>query len=196
MKILRIKLSKKLNADKYEHLVVSDPKQSNKQRTLNIHEMRPDEIKEKARIHALTWQETYHDLLPASSNSRVTPEFAEEVTRTIDLDQLVAYVDDKMVGYASTSFSCRPAFKRDCAEIGHLYVLKEYQGLGIGTYLIEAIKDLYPGRDLALGCLVTNYSAQAFYQKMGFINTGNIFIGDSQDPNDREVEFFLKVRKD
>ena len=54
----------------------------------------PEDIPEKAAVHAQTWQETYRGLLPDELNDTITPQFAEDVTRRLtSLRTLVAKID-------------------------------------------------------------------------------------------------------
>ena len=64
----------------------------------------PEDIPEKAAVHAQTWQETYRGLLPDELNDTITPQFAEDVTRRLtSLRTLVAKIDGRIVGYISWS---------------------------------------------------------------------------------------------
>ena len=64
----------------------------------------------------------------------------EEVTRRLtSLRTLVAKVDGRVVGYIAWSNSCRSHFSVDgAAEVGNLYVLREFQGRGVGRALLES----------------------------------------------------------
>ncbi|MDY3208774.1 N-acetyltransferase [Clostridium baratii] len=50
--------------------------------------------------------------------------------------------------------------------IGALFVLKDYQGKGVGRFLIDYCKNLYP--KLELSVYKENTSAVSFYRKCGF----------------------------
>lgn len=54
--------------------------------------------------------------------------------------------------------------------IHHLYVAPNAQRCGYGAALIDHVKRLYP--DLSLKCLLRNEAALRFYEKQGFLNTG------------------------
>lgn len=137
----------------------------------------PEDIPEKAAVHAQTWQETYRGLLPDELNDTITPRFAEEVTRRrISLRTLVAKVNGRIVGYISWSDRCRENFSVDgAAEVGNLYVLREFQGRGVGRAPLETALAHIGKRDVVLSAFSSNATALGFYENMGFERTGVTF---------------------
>ena len=80
----------------------------------------------------------------------------------------VAVVDNKVVG-VMTCVKCRNEKYKDFGEIQSLYVLKEYQGQGLGRSLIEEGKKLlkHQGyKEMIIECLKENPSC-LFYKVMG-----------------------------
>lgn len=70
-------------------------------------------------------------------------------------------------------FSCyvesRDSDLEDTGEIMAVYILKDYQGLGIGKRLMDACyKELSNFSKLSLWVLRSNNKAVAFYKKQGF----------------------------
>jgi ribosomal protein S18 acetylase RimI-like enzyme len=57
------------------------------------------------------------------------------------------------------------------AFIHMLFIRPECQGLGAGTALIEALPG-WPRRRYRLKCLVRNIAARRFYERIGFVVTG------------------------
>lgn len=137
----------------------------------------PEDIPEKAAVHAQTWQETYCGLLPDRLNDTITPQFAEDVTRRLTgLRTLVAKVDGKIVGYLSWSDRCRAHFSiSGAAEICNLYVLRAFQGQGVGRALLEAALERIGPRDVVLSAFSSNAPALGFYEHVGFERTGVTF---------------------
>jgi ribosomal protein S18 acetylase RimI-like enzyme len=68
---------------------------------------------------------------------------------------------DKVVGMMAVGGS----------ELDQLYIHVEYQGLGIGTQLLNLAKELSPGK-LQLFTFDVNKKAQVFYEKHGFTIIG------------------------
>ena len=150
----------------------------------------PEDIPEKAAVHAQTWQETYRGLLPDELNNTITPRFAEDVTRRLtDLHTLVAKVDGRIVGFISWSDRCREHFTVDgAAEVGNLYVLRELQGRGIGRALLEAALSQIEGQDVVLSAFSSNAAALDFYEHIGFERTRVTFDEGSME----ETELVLR----
>ena len=150
----------------------------------------PEDIPEKAAVHAQTWQETYRGLLPDELNDTITPRFAEEVTRRlISLRTLVAKIDGRIVGYISWSDRCREHFSvNGAAEIGNLYVLRDFQGRGVGRELLETALARIGEQDVVLSAFSSNVAALGFYEHMGFERTGVNFDEGSME----ETELVLR----
>ena len=157
---------------------------------IQILHLTSEDIPEKAQVHAQSWQETYRGLLPDELNDTITPSFAEQVTRQMtELKTLVAKVDGSTVGYLSWMDQCREHFTpSDAAEICNFYVLRAFQGRGIGRALLEAaLKEIGSG-DVVLSAFCDNRPAIAFYEHMGFQRTGALFDDDAM----KEVELILR----
>ena len=98
-----------------------------------------DLLEQKAEVHARTWRETYSGLLPLELVDAITPAFALKVTRLHDFRMVLLAMDgDAVVGYAEYLNPARPpSTYHGAAEVAALYVLKQYQGCGIGRRLFE-----------------------------------------------------------
>lgn len=86
---------------------------------------------------------------------------------------LIAKMNDKVVGtieYGTANEvieKCGDAFLMTLKEIGTVFVLPEYQGMGIGTAMLEAIKDSISKEGHSAFCLDSGYpSAQKIWLKM------------------------------
>ncbi|TLX11473.1 GNAT family N-acetyltransferase [Rhizobium sp. MHM7A] len=66
-----------------------------------------------------------------------------------------------------------------------LYIRPEFQGLGAGTALLQALPE-WPQHKYRLKCLVKNRRAKAFYLSRGFAVTGN---GASPEGDYEELSF-------
>lgn len=143
----------------------------------------PEDIPEKAAVHAQTWQETYRGLLPDELSDTITPRFAEDVTRRLtSLRTHVAKIDGRIVGYISWSDRCREHFSvNGAAEIGNLYVLRDFQGRGVGRELLETALARIGEQDVVLSAFSSNVAALGFYEHMGFERTGVTFDEGSME---------------
>ena len=86
---------------------------------------------------------------------------------------LVAIFDDKEVGYAKLTENNKPFHDKtiNAVELERIYVLKEYQGSGIGKNLLEnclAFAKLRKYPVMWLGVWEQNLDAIKFYQRQGF----------------------------
>lgn len=144
-------------------------------RGIRIRRLTPDFLEQKAEVHARTWQETYSGLLPPELVDAITPAFALKVTRLHDFRTVLLAMDgDAVVGYAEYVNPARPpSTYPGSAEVAALYVLKEYQGRGIGRNLFEAAMEAtgVPDR-IVVWAFRCNVRALAFYEHVGFHLTG------------------------
>lgn len=80
---------------------------------------------------------------------------------------LIAKIDNKIVGL------CRVTKTGEMNNLQALYVLPEYHGMGIGRKLWDSMADfLDPAKDTDLWVATYNKNAIAFYQKLGFVDSG------------------------
>ncbi len=114
-------------------------------------------------VHWKSWQETYARLIPAQELARQTLEKCQEIARAYPQNTLIAKTDGRVVGFACWS-------EQDgYATVEALYVLKEFQGLGIGKMLLKlAMQELGAREEYALWVLGGNESAIGFYEHHGF----------------------------
>lgn len=133
-----------------------------------------------ANIHFISWNAAYLNILPKSyineeNNLSEKVEMWERVIAHPGVTVLVAYDGShdnkhKIVGFIGY-FN-----KGSEYEITTLYVLPDYQCLGIGTQLMNAVLKTIWNTDyspsLYLWVLKDNVSAINFYKKHGFIHSG------------------------
>ena len=80
---------------------------------------------------------------------------------------LVAWVENKIVGV------CRIVVNDERNQLKAIYVLPEYQGKGIGKmFWQECEKYFNLEKDTYVEVAVYNDNARAFYEKIGFVDTG------------------------
>lgn len=138
-----------------------------------IRKAKEEDAKDIAYVNAYTWLTTYKGLMP--------DELLEERVKTID-DRVpkiinaiktkdnfyVALVDNKVVGIMSYGKSRNQDYI-DSGEIKSIYILKDYQGLGLGKSLfMTGIKELL---NMGFNSMILNVlelnDAFLFYQKYG-----------------------------
>lgn len=134
------------------------------------------DVSDIAHIHFESWNATYSNLLPETyrdkeNNLSQKIKMWQKVLAITNVNTWIAYdAEDTTVGFISY-------FKKyeEC-EITTLYLLPQYQHLGIGTKLMNlALNDASPCNScasLSLWVLKTNLSAISFYEKFGFESDG------------------------
>lgn len=83
---------------------------------------------------------------------------------------LVAKDSEKIVGV------CRVVIRDEFNQLQAIYLLPEYQGKGIGMKLWDEAKKFFDEtKDTIVHVATYNQKAIAFYQKLGFVDTGKRF---------------------
>lgn len=133
-----------------------------------------------AKVHIVSWRETYPGLLPDPMLARLS--IADEAIRwqrMLDRPRAwggsLAFVADQqgsVVGYGSCGEQRTPLLRDHgfTGEIGELYVLRSAQGQGAGSALMKAMAGalLERGhRGLSLWVLDRNGHARGFYESLG-----------------------------
>lgn len=139
-----------------------------------------------------TFFETFAHLnTPSNMESYLRKAFDIEKLRSELSDENASfyflYSDEKLAGYLKLNEACAQTDIHDVQslEIERIYVSKEYQGDGLGSYLMEQairIANLHKKRYVWLGVWEKNEKALRFYKKNGFyeIGTHSFFMGDEE----------------
>jgi ribosomal protein S18 acetylase RimI-like enzyme len=140
-----------------------------------IRSAQPADAQAIASLHFRMWRETYRDLAPDEARHVLTEAVRlsrwqgmladERAGRTI----LVAEADGRVAGFAVAGPSSHEAFQGR-AEVNFLYVDSTLKRQGIGRILLAALaRDLksFGHGGMALGVVVGNDPAIAFYESMG-----------------------------
>lgn len=145
---------------------------------------------ELAKLKLAVWKTTYQGIYPSEKFDNFDFGSQEKKFKNWMLDKDgVFYVArdeklNKLVGYCYVGFSAR-AFKKGIPEIILLYILKEYQGCGIGRKFFEMSKNFLKEKgfdEFIISCNKYNLPAQKFYEKMG----GKVIFVDD-DNTDRSL---------
>jgi ribosomal protein S18 acetylase RimI-like enzyme len=140
-----------------------------------IRSAHPSDAQAIASLHFRMWHETYRDLAPeevrhvlseAVRLSRWQGMLADERAGRIIL---LAEADGQLAGFAAAGPPSHEAFQSR-AEVKFLYVGSAFKRQGIGRILLAALaRDLksFGHGGMALGVVVGNDSAIAFYESMG-----------------------------
>ena len=141
-------------------------------RAMTIRRAQADDAREIARVYVDSWRETYRGPLPESYLAGLSYETFERHWRRTFLSRgwaFVAQVDGRVVGVASGGRSRQRQLAE--GEVFVLYVLRAYQGRGIGRALFDACRFELAVRGLAstvVWVLAAN-PARGFYEHLGGI---------------------------
>lgn len=125
-----------------------------------------------------TFRETFsHDNTEEDLQAFFDEAYNHDVLkRELDHDEsetYLAYVDDVLAGYLKVNWgAAQTEHELDNAfEVQRIYVLKAYQGVGVGRALFDKAMRIAESGDFAwawLGVWEQNYKAQKFYGSYGF----------------------------
>lgn len=135
-----------------------------------------DDARGKGYVHYQSWIETYTGLFPDDVMSRLSLDKSIEIAQNHPENTYVAIVEDKIIGFACYLES-RDDDLEDAGEISAIYILKKFQGLGIGKKLIEVCyKELEKYSVISLWVLKSNMKSVGFYKRQGFTPDGKVKI--------------------
>lgn len=133
-------------------------------------------------VNVYTWKTTYSDLIPSEIiDGRIealidmTARIEREIENT--KNYIITAVNDTIVGFCTYGKSRDDSFL-DYGEIYAIYVLKGFQGLGLGKKLfLSAAKELKEEgySSVIINCLKRNPSVE-FYKRLG----GKV-VGERED---------------
>lgn len=144
------------------------------------------------------WSTTYNDIYPEKKLREFDIEKNSEKFKNIinnpDINLFALCCDNNIIGYMSCGSLYKP-FKDYKQEIGLLYILQEYKGLGLGKQLFLKAFDIIKNKgykEFIISCNKYNFNAQKFYKKMGGeeIHTDE----DNEDKSMPQIVFLYKIK--
>ncbi len=133
--------------------------------------IRPSDVNDaegRGFVHYHAWIETYTNHFSASVMRSRSLEKSIEIARKNPENTFVAEVDNTIVGFATHAMS-RDEDLAGAGEIMAIYVLKAYQGKGIGRRLMDACIQALDNVDtMFLWVLQANQKTVSFYRSAGF----------------------------
>lgn len=135
-------------------------------------------------LHYSEWIKTYSGVIPqlflaAKSAERSTADFLSTGCKNI----IVACKEDKIVGFCGFGAFRGNEASENSGEIQGIYIDREYQGMGIGTILLNCATDKLKEsgfENVAFWVFDKNDNAISFYEKKGYVfmdRTKNIYPG-------------------
>jgi len=142
--------------------------------TLSIEVRRADprDARAIAEVHRTAWISAYAGMIPHRALVQMIERRREDWWRRAARGPstlLVVEVADKIAGYATIGLNRVRELKQE-GEIYELYLLPEYQGIGLGSYLFRECRAILKSlgmQGLVVWCLEENDNAVTFYRAMG-----------------------------
>ena len=171
-------------------------------KAISILEAEPDDAPGIAEVQRITWLDTYpndeHGITKNDIEERVsqwqTDESINRLRNSIARSEdgtlrLVARDGKKVVGY------CLVMKKEPHNKLQVLYVLPDYQGLGVGKKLAkQGIEWLGTERDVALEVVSYNTDSIEFYKRLGFEITGDAHNEVAELPSGKVMPEFQMIK--
>jgi len=117
----------------------------------------------------ITWHSAYERIMRPDTRAQVLAEFYNEESLKRSLERketlfLVAEEQDRIVGFVQ-------ALPRPLSgyEITRIYILPQWQRIGVGSQLYAALAEQLPDQTLWSIVQRDNQAAIAFFQKHGFV---------------------------
>mgnify|MGYP002539983122 CR=1 FL=1 len=151
-----------------------------------------DDADGRGMVHYQAWKETYSECMPTEYLNKLRLDDLIETARKHTDNTFVAVVGEKVVGFSCYLQNSREFVSvKPSSEIVALYVLKEYQGFGIGKALMAAVKDELTEKNILLFVLKGNEQASKFYEHIGFSFTGKSISQEVSGGTIEELEMIL-----
>lgn len=129
----------------------------------------------------LNTPENMESYLQKSFNSEQLEKELSNVSSTF----LFLYVNEELAGYLKVNVDEAQTYITDShsLEIQRIYLRKNFQGKGLGKFLLNKVLEIAKIRNktsIWLEVLEKNKEAIKFYEKMGFETNGsnNVYVGD------------------
>jgi ribosomal protein S18 acetylase RimI-like enzyme len=140
--------------------------------TIDIRKAEPADAASIADVHHEAWQGAYAGIIPHKAltkmvNRRGSEWWASAIRRAATV--LVIEIGGRIVGYATLGKNRARELPQQ-GEIYELYMLPEYQGIGLGSRLFAAARQMLTAhglKGLVVWALEENDNALAFYSGSG-----------------------------
>lgn len=145
---------------------------------ITMSKIRVDEVETLRSLAIQTYTETFgHDTTAEQLAEFFAHDYSlERLTKELlspESEHHFIYVDDKLAGYLKVNWGSAQTEQEleNAFEIQRIYVLRAYQGYGLGKQLFTYALEIAEQRNFTwawLGVWEHNYKAQNFYAKYGF----------------------------
>ncbi len=165
---------------------------------INIRQCTFEDLYKLQEISYETFNETFkHQNSPENMNAYLEKAFnvkqLEKELSNVSSQFHFVYFHNEIAGYlkVNTNDAQSEEMDDDSLEIERIYIKSEFQKLGLGKYLLDKAMEIAIEQNkqkVWLGVWEKNENAIAFYQKMGFVQTGihSFYMG-----NEEQTDFIM-----
>lgn len=128
----------------------------------------------RAYVNWRSWRESYAGIVDATYLEERSLEGCERRALEQEFDVLVAKAGERVVGFTGYG-ACRDDDMSDAGEVYSIYLLREWQGVGIGHRLLSTAMEALRGAGharVAVWVFARNDKAIGFYGRHGFVADG------------------------
>ncbi|ALC89168.1 GNAT family acetyltransferase [Bacillus sp. FJAT-18017] len=166
--------------------------------TIHIRQCTLEDARILQEISYETFNDTFaHQNSPENMNAYLERAFnitqLEKELATDSSDFFFVYFNKEIAGYlkVNTNDAQSEQMGNDSLEIERIYVRNNFQKHGLGKHLLNKAVDIAVERNkkkIWLGVWEKNENAIAFYNKMGFVQTGahSFYMGDEE-----QIDFIM-----
>lgn len=159
---------------------------------INIRQCTFEDLYKLQEISYETFNETFkHQNSPENMNAYLEKAFnvkqLEKELSNVSSQFYFVYFHNKIAGYlkVNTNDAQSEEMDDDSLEIERIYIKSTFQKHGLGKYLLDKAMEIAIEQNkqiVWLGVWEKNEKAIAFYQKMGFVQTGihSFYMGDEE----------------
>ncbi|OCA81693.1 GNAT family acetyltransferase [Bacillus sp. FJAT-27225] len=140
--------------------------------SVNIRKAVLSDAKGIAKVHVDSWKTTYMNIVPDEYLNKLTYESREQLWNR-NIPEGGVYVaessEGQIVGFSSGGKERTGKYKGFDGELYAIYLLKEFQGQGIGKALVEPIKNYINklGLNSMLVLVLEDNCSRLFYEALG-----------------------------
>jgi len=125
-----------------------------------------------AKVHVDSWKTTYDNIVPAEYLNRLSYESREQLWKN-SIPNGGVYVAEtsvgEIVGFASGGKERTGRYPNYVGELYAIYILKEYQGNGLGRLLVKPLIEELEFQNIStmLVLVLEDNSSRLFYEALG-----------------------------
>ncbi|WP_010496967.1 GNAT family N-acetyltransferase [Paenibacillus elgii] len=166
--------------------------------TITIKKCTLEDLRKLQEISYETFDETFKDQnSPENMNAYLERAFTlnqlEKELSNSSSQFFFVYVDHEVAGYLKVNVNDAQSEEMgdESLEIERIYIKKNFQKHGLGKYLLNQAIEIAMEcnkKQIWLGVWERNENAIAFYEKMGFVQTGthSFYMGDEE-----QIDFIM-----